>query len=87
MVAEQGAEESTKQGIAGKVTRSGAKRVYIVESPMWDPEKVFPALIRVAGLCNNSKLRELPTGYTGDPTEGALLVFANSLEDVKKAPE
>jgi sodium/potassium-transporting ATPase subunit alpha len=83
VVAEQEVEESTKQGIAGKVTRSGSKRVYIVESPMWDPEKVYPALIRVAGLCNNSKLRELPTGYTGDPTEGALLVFANSFQDIR----
>ena len=43
-----------------------------------------PVFIRVAGLCNNAKLRELPPGYTGDPTEGALLVFANSLEDIKK---
>ena len=40
--------------------------------------------IKVAGLCNNAKLRESPPGYTGDPTEGALLVFANSLEDIKK---
>jgi sodium/potassium-transporting ATPase subunit alpha len=83
-IAEQGAEESTKQGIAGKVMGSGAKRVYVVESPIWDPKRVPPALIRVAGLCNNAKLHELPAGYTGDPTEGALLVFANSLEDVKK---
>ncbi|MCO5381108.1 MAG: cation-transporting P-type ATPase [Methanosarcina barkeri] len=81
-VEEQEAEESTKQGIAGKVTGSGAKRVYVVESPIWDPKKVSPALIRVAGLCNNAKLRELPTGYTGDPTEGALLVFANSFQDI-----
>ncbi|MGA9188352.1 MAG: cation-transporting P-type ATPase [Methanosarcina sp.] len=82
-VAEQETEESTKQGIAGKVTGSGAKRVYVVESPIWDPKTVPPALIRVAGLCNNAKLRELPTGYTGDPTEGALLVFANSFQDIK----
>ena len=83
-VAEQEAEESTKQGIAGKVMGSGAKRVYVVESPIWDPKKVPPFFIRVAGLCNNAKLHELPAGYTGDPTEGALLVFANSLEDIKK---
>jgi len=82
-VVEQETEESTKQGIAGKVTGSGAKRVYVVESPIWDPKKVPPTLIRVAGLCNNAKLRELPTGYTGDPTEGALLVFANSFQDIK----
>ena len=78
-IAELEAEESTKQGIAGKVMGSGAKRVYVVESPIWDPKKVPPVLIRVAGLCNNAKLHELPAGYTGDPTEGALLVFANSL--------
>jgi len=83
-IAELEAEESTKQGIAGKVMGSGAKRVYVVESPIWDPKKVPSALIRVAGLCNNAKIQELPAGYTGDPTEGALLVFANSLEDVKK---
>ena len=81
---EQEAEESTKQALAGKVMGSGAKRVYVVESPIWDPKKVPPALIRVAGLCNNAKLHELPAVYTGEPTEGALLVFANSLEDVKK---
>jgi len=83
-IAEREAEESTKQGIAGKVMVSGAKRVYVVESPIWDPKKVPPALIRAAGLCNNAKIQELPAGYTGDPTEGALLVFANSIEDVKK---
>jgi sodium/potassium-transporting ATPase subunit alpha len=84
-IVEQEAEESTKKGIAGKIVGSGTKRVSIIlESPIWNPEKVPPALIRVAGLCNNAKLHELPSGYTGDPTEGALLVFANSLEDVKK---
>jgi sodium/potassium-transporting ATPase subunit alpha len=83
-IAEKEAEESTKQGIAGKVMGPGAKRVYVVESPIWDPKRVPPALIRVAGLCNNAKLHELPAGYTGDPTEGALLVFANNLEDFKK---
>ena len=83
-IAELEAEESIKQGIAGKVMGSGAKRVYVVESPIWDPKKMPSALIRVAGLCNNAKIQELPAGYTGDPTEGALLVFANSLEDVKK---
>ncbi|HWR25824.1 MAG TPA: cation-transporting P-type ATPase, partial [Methanosarcina sp.] len=52
--------------------------------PVWKFEKLPPVFIRVAGLCNNAKLHELPPGYTGDPTEGALLVFANSLEDVKE---
>ena len=84
IVSEQEVEESTKQGIAGKVMGSGVKRVYVVENPIWDPKKVPPALIGVVGLCNNAKLHELPAVYTGDPTEGALLVFANSLEDVKK---
>ncbi len=54
------------------------------KKPVWDPEKLPPIFIRVAGLCNNAKLRESPPGYIGDPTEGALLVFANSLEDVGK---
>jgi sodium/potassium-transporting ATPase subunit alpha len=58
-VSEQEVEESTNQGVAGKVMGSGAKRVYVVESPIWDPKKVPPALIRVAGLCNNAKLHEL----------------------------
>jgi sodium/potassium-transporting ATPase subunit alpha len=49
----------------------------------WSPEKLPPVFIRVAGLCNNAKLYEAPPGYTGDPTEGALLVFANSLVNVK----
>jgi sodium/potassium-transporting ATPase subunit alpha len=82
-VSGQEAEESIKQGIAGKVADSRTRRFSIVESPIWDPEKVPPALIRVAGLCNNAKLHELPAGYTGDPTEGALLIFANSFKDVK----
>lgn len=52
-------------------------------SPGWSPKKLPPVFIRVAGLCNNAKLYEAPPGYTGDPTEGALLVFANSLVNVK----
>jgi hypothetical protein len=35
---------------------SGAKRVYVVESPIWDPKKVPPALIRVSGLCDYAKI-------------------------------
>ncbi|WP_440946716.1 cation-translocating P-type ATPase [Methanosarcina sp. T3] len=60
---------------------SGVKGV--TENPGWAPEKIPPVFIRVAGLCNNAKLYEAPPGYTGDPTEGALLVFANGFVDVK----
>jgi len=60
---------------------SGAKE--LTGNPGWAPEKIPPVFIRVAGLCNNAKLYEAPPGYTGDPTEGALLVFANGFEDVK----
>ncbi len=83
-VSGQEAEESIKQGIAGKVADSESKGISVSENPMWNPKKVFPSFIRVAGLCNNAKLSESPPGYTGDPTEGSLLVFANSLEDIKK---
>lgn len=67
-----------------KIAGSGTKGVCVTEKPIWDPGKLPSVFIRVAGLCNNAKLRELPPGYTGDPTEGALLVFANSFEDVKQ---
>jgi sodium/potassium-transporting ATPase subunit alpha len=50
----------------------------------WDPEKIPPVFIRVAGLCNNARLSERAPGYTGDPTEGALLVFANGFADLKE---
>jgi sodium/potassium-transporting ATPase subunit alpha len=80
---------STKKGLAEKITGSekvidsGAKGIPVTENPGWNPEKIHPVFIRVAGLCNNAKLYEAPPGYTGDPTEGALLVFANSFVDVK----
>ncbi|MHC1756488.1 MAG: cation-translocating P-type ATPase [Methanosarcina sp.] len=80
---------STKKGLAEKITGSekvidsGAKGIPVTETPGWNPEKIHPVFIRVAGLCNNAKLYEAPPGYTGDPTEGALLVFANSFVDVK----
>ncbi|AAM07720.1 TPA: cation-transporting P-type ATPase [Methanosarcina acetivorans] len=60
---------------------SGSKE--LTGNPGWAPEKIPPVFIRVAGLCNNAKLYEAPPGYTGDPTEGALLVFANGFVDVK----
>ncbi|MGV8077816.1 MAG: cation-translocating P-type ATPase [Methanosarcina sp.] len=83
-VSGQGAEENTKEGIAEKVADLRAEGVAAAENPVWDPEKVPSAFIRVAGLCNNAKLSELPPGYTGDPTEGALLVFTKSLKDIKE---
>ncbi|MDQ1274494.1 MAG: sodium/potassium-transporting ATPase subunit alpha, partial [Euryarchaeota archaeon] len=86
----QDIKESTKKNLAEKValsekiTYSGEKGLAITGSPGWDIEKIPPVFIRVAGLCNNAKLYESPPGYTGDPTEGSLLVFANSLVDVKE---
>lgn len=65
-------------------TEGGKKGMCVIKKPVWDPEELPPIFIRVAGLCNNAKLRESPPGYIGDPTEGALLVFANSLEDIKE---
>lgn len=75
---------STNEVDVGKVVDSDTERVCYLEKPVWAPEKLPSVFLRVAGLCNNAKLNEAPPGYTGDPTEGALLVFANSLEDIKK---
>ncbi|KKG08969.1 cation-transporting P-type ATPase [Methanosarcina sp. 2.H.A.1B.4] len=83
----QDAEDGTKKGLAEKGTDSGAKGVPVTGNPVWNPEKIPPVFIRVAGLCNNAKLYDSPPGYTGDPTEGALLVFANSFVDVKNVKE
>ncbi len=52
--------------------------------PGWDPAKIPPVFLRVAGLCNNARFSESAPGYTGDPTEGALLVFANGFTDLKE---
>jgi sodium/potassium-transporting ATPase subunit alpha len=81
---EQKIGESTNKDIEKKTADSGTEGFCAIEKPVWSPEKIPSVFIRVAGLCNNAKLRESPPGYTGDPTEGALLVFANSLEDIKK---
>lgn len=81
--ATQEAEESTKT-VPEKIADSGAEEFCVIEKPVWVPEKLPSVFIRIAGLCNNAKLRESPPGYTGDPTEGALLVFANSIEDIKR---
>ncbi len=80
----QEAGESTNKDVAEKIAGLSTEGVCVIEKPLWAPEKLPSVFIKVAGLCNNAKLRESPPGYTGDPTEGALLVFANSLEDIKK---
>ncbi|MHB8103288.1 MAG: cation-translocating P-type ATPase [Methanosarcina sp.] len=80
----QEAGESTNKDVAEKIGGLSTEGVCVIEKPLWAPEKLPSVFIKVAGLCNNAKLRESPPGYTGDPTEGALLVFANSLEDIKK---
>ena len=78
------AEESKNKAAAEEIADLGTEGVCITEKPVWNPEKLSSVFIRVAGLCNNAELSESPPGYTGDPTEGALLVFANSIEDMKK---
>jgi len=78
------AGESTNKDVAEKIAGLSTEGVCVIEKPLWAPEKLPSVFIKVSGLCNNAKLRESPPGYTGDPTEGALLVFANSLEDIKK---
>lgn len=80
----QEAGESTNKDVAEKIAGLSTEGVCVIEKPLWAPERLPSVVIKVAGLCNNAKLRESPPGYNGDPTEGALLVFANSLEDIKK---
>jgi sodium/potassium-transporting ATPase subunit alpha len=75
---------SENKEVTGKIADIGKEGICFIEKPMWAPEKLPSVFIKVAGLCNNAKLRADPPGYSGDPTEGALLVFANSLEDIKK---
>ncbi|WP_410508021.1 cation-transporting P-type ATPase [Methanosarcina hadiensis] len=75
---------STNNDAAEGITDPGIEGFCVLEKPVWDPQRLPSVFIRVAGLCNNAKLYESPPGYTGDPTEGALLVFANSFEDVEK---
>jgi len=44
-------------------------------------------LLMVATLCNNARLRAgHPADYSGDPTEGALLVYAQRYHDVPACP-
>ncbi|KGK98552.1 ATPase [Methanococcoides methylutens] len=44
-------------------------------------------LLKVAVLCNNSRLTEGPAGYKGDPTEGALLMYASKFADINAMRE
>jgi sodium/potassium-transporting ATPase subunit alpha len=83
---DENAEKGPAESVDGseEVTDSCEKAVSAAGSRSWNTEKIPPVFIRVAGLCNNAKLYDAPPGYTGDPTEGALLVFANSLVDVKE---
>jgi sodium/potassium-transporting ATPase subunit alpha len=74
---------STNKDAAEKIADIGKEGICIIDKPIWAPEKLPSVFIKVAGLCNNAKLRDSPPGYAGDPTEGALLVFANNLEDIK----
>ncbi|TQD27666.1 cation-transporting P-type ATPase [Methanolobus vulcani] len=41
-------------------------------------------LLRVATICNNSRLTDENPGYKGDPTEGSLLVYASGFTDIGK---
>ncbi|SFM57373.1 cation-translocating P-type ATPase [Methanolobus profundi] len=44
-------------------------------------------LLRVATVCNNSRLTEEAPGYKGDPTEGSLLVYSSGFTDIEKLKE
>ena len=39
-------------------------------------------LLRVAAVCNNSRLSDEQPGYRGDPTEGSLLVYIDRFKDI-----
>ncbi|WP_292468331.1 cation-transporting P-type ATPase [Methanolobus sp.] len=45
------------------------------------PPEMF---LRVATICNNSRLTEEKPGYKGDPTEGSLLVYSSGFADIEK---
>ena len=42
------------------------------------------SIISASALCNNARLEPGPPGYSGDPTEGALLVFAREKMDLER---
>ena len=49
-----------------------------------EKQKPSELLIRVSGLCNNSRVTTEAPGYKGDPTEGSLLVYVNQFTDEEK---
>ena len=76
-------------GFSEELTADGAERDPAAETPAtetfgWDSKRIPQVFLRVAGLCNNARISEIAPGYTGDPTEGALLVFAAGLTDLKE---
>lgn len=79
---EPGVEEKgiKKQGIEEKgIEEKGIKKQEL--------EKIPPIFIRATGLCNNARLLEKAPGYIGDPTEGAMLVYANGFGGIKELEE
>jgi len=80
----QKAEEGKNKVATEKIADLRIEEACVIEKPVWAPEKLSSVFVRVASLCNNAELSESPPWYTGDPTEGALLVFANSIEDIKR---
>ncbi|TGC11541.1 cation-translocating P-type ATPase [Methanolobus halotolerans] len=50
-------------------------------------EKPPEMLLRVAAVCNNSRLSDESPGYRGDPTEGSLLAYADNFKDIRKTQE
>ena len=75
-------------GFSEELTADGTESIPTAETAAkisdWSSKKIPPVFLRVAGLCNNARLSEIAPGYTGDPTEGALLVFAAGLIDLKE---
>lgn len=80
----QEAEESKNKAATEKIANLEIEGSCVIEKHVWAPEKLSSVFVRVAGLCNNAEFSESSPGYTGDPTEGALLVFANSIEDIRR---
>jgi len=52
-----------------------------------EDEKPPELILRVATVCNNSRLSEESPGYRGDPTEGSLLVYADKFKDIKQVQD
>ncbi|WP_288067922.1 cation-transporting P-type ATPase [Methanolobus sp.] len=66
-----------KMAIHSVYTGSGMLDVQNKEKP---PEM----LLRVATICNNSRLTDEKPGYKGDPTEGSLLVYSSEFTNIDK---